>query len=366
MTLVIDMKYFWDKQSIRADISELEYRRNKASNISDKRQLEEQIAWAKGIYSELIYACMPSTKETIINGINDANNNHPYLKYLNYFIKQTNNFYYNEYNQFANNLSLIRLSHDDALGLTNDFYQSIGGIIYEGFLDTYNNRYRRIMFTKQIDGLGYDVEGVTYNISGLNKNYILLNNCKTVNKLRCLIHEFGHVMASYINNQRYFNNFNFFLEVESIFMEMIAGDFFNKQNQGDDWKIVNCERMTSYIEMAAMDVEMFKINKLAMENNYLNIDELIKDLRNKMIEYNLSKDMKGLNLTEDLVYVMSYIKAINLYQLYLVDPEMALNNLINLIKENTFSSEEIWQILEQQEVEKYGTNIIKKLKLGKE
>jgi len=51
MTLVIDMKYFWDKQSIRADISELEYRRNKASNISDKRQLEEQIAWAKGIYS---------------------------------------------------------------------------------------------------------------------------------------------------------------------------------------------------------------------------------------------------------------------------------------------------------------------------
>lgn len=214
------------------------------------------------------------------------------------------------------------LSIDDMIELVNAFFRQTNSEFYTLFLKNYKNRYSNIKESK-ING----ADAMMFHIPVLDKNYIVIKrNLKKNRKLLTLLHEEGHAAAALLNPHRYLYG-SILTEVEALLFEMLGADYFGKELDDSYFlksQIVNLE----YYKTIAMEIIDEKL--LAdLCNNDLNEETLNNLIYKNNLSHLLYNDIPITTLY--MKYLISYLVAIELYEVYQNDKDLALNMLKKIV-----------------------------------
>lgn len=120
----------------------------------------------------------------------------------------------------------IDFTNKELFELIHDFFKNATNKeIYELFLKIYNQNKKSI----HIIDKDYSYPGDTLYIDYFNKTYIQVYKDHTFEDLTTLAHEFGHAIQFNSNyNINYFKDLNVYLEIVSIFFELLCCEYFYK------------------------------------------------------------------------------------------------------------------------------------------
>ena len=219
------------------------------------------------------------------------------------------------------------LSKKDILELTHDFYKQLDKTIYGYFMK--NWRKNHINFERY----NKDFLGETVFIKSLCESFIRVDRVFTSEDLLTSVHEYGHAISFQINPNNIIKNKDLFTEIESLFFELVASDFFTK-SIGPEYTYSKAHYFNTCIKMASQ-IETYL--KLIQEEKKLGRSFISnKELKNIGKIYNISPEEIECYLRKPLsyshYYLTSYLFAVELYNLYKEDKEKALTLLQKIIR----------------------------------
>lgn len=247
----------------------------------------------------------------------------------------------------APSLTNTSLSKRDILDLTHDFYKSLNRFFFGNFMKSYARRYDHIKFNNNNEDLYH---GATTNILSQKESFIEINRENNLSDVITTIHEYMHAISALINPFHYISNKWIFTELDTSFMELIAADYLEsifKNNNGPILKAYTHMGMASDV---ADLVDTFKLINYEdeLKSNFSNNKQLKTaakiacDLTGEELE-----DMIFQEDTQPETYVISYIFAIELYDLYKQDKEKALSILRKIIEMNGYTLEDYYKELKK-------------------
>ena len=223
------------------------------------------------------------------------------------------------------------LSKDDIIGLTHDFYKSTNPYFFKKYLEFYKNRDKMLTFNPDVSS----TKGNCFHFE-TGSCYIEVGtkgDCEHI--LTSLTHEIGHLIGSRVNPKRYFDK-DVFIEIESLFFELIGYDYYHKALNRDIFKEMDI----------AMTYDMYEEARkvLAYKRVFDDTFERLPKLDDPYTYYSLralrEEDYEdNLDLDEKFLYVTSFIVALDLYEIYKIDKDRALHLLREIIKPNSKISE---------------------------
>ncbi|MGN1378840.1 MAG: hypothetical protein ACI4XR_00340 [Bacilli bacterium] len=233
-----------------------------------------------------------------------------------------------------------KVNTKDLFELTFDFYKKQDKRIFEIFEKFFNDRQNNVFFTST--PINNDFDGATFQFSGIDKVFIHINSHEDIRDVPLLIHEYGHAIAFYLNgfdNIKY-NSFEPFSEIESIFFEILSFDYLDS---------IHLDDIDSYNKRKSYLVNLF-CNAAIIENKFL-IYNFIHTILNDKINYRAIKkeyyinksDLKNIyssSIETKLKYVISSLYAMELYDIYLKNPDKAFNLYKKIITLNYPTYEE--------------------------
>lgn len=335
----------WDIKTLRNDLKTLEALLRKEQNETIKTQIKSYIAETKRVIIEEEingYDKQYVTQNRLIDLYRTVPIFELYYPIVEEYLKKLKKaeaipYYFeqdteeNEHLPF-NNQEMLDLVHElfktfpsDICNLHNRVYEREDHIRFDKI--PRENREGRIIF-----------------IPGLNKPYLEVG--EKDNKrimLSTLVHEEGHAVASLINPRRYTDdNCGYFLEIESIFFELIGNDYFKKELNNPAFSLDTLYKISSYdyiakkiLEQKRLATECFRKNNPINPNRHLTDDSL----RECLIDLNLN----GCQINFYMKYLVGFIIAIELFEIYKKDKELAFEYLKEIVK-NTTSENEYEQI----------------------
>ena len=215
--------------------------------------------------------------------------------------------------------STVKLSNKDVVELVDEFYKSTTKEIYD-YYKKYDKNFIRFDPKKDVD------DGSIYSFPILNKKYIEVGTMGDKRKmLHTLSHECGHAVGDFINPERATND-DFFDEIESIFFELIGDEFFGKELNNDIFKDYQRETMYGYY-VTTKDTLSYKsvLTKVFAKINGKNKPlELVDDYLNE-------DGNDDIDIENSVKYIFSYIIALELYDIYRQDKELAIHLLKKLV-----------------------------------
>ena len=242
------------------------------------------------------------------------------------------------------------LSDKEAVELSYDFFNQYGNFFSKPLNELKQSINSRLQF---VDNLK---QSKTYFVDKHNESYMLIDNDHTICKPIFVVHELEHHID---NNKRHDFKTNYLIrETASLFMEIIACDYFqNKFNISDDGNKRRRELHT-IIKANAIDIYL-KTQLLYISKMHINMEEkeLIDIITNKI---HINK--QGINilmqrsLDMDYFYEISYLIAIELYQIYQYDAERAIYILKSIITNG--NNENIFYLLNNYDI-KVSNNVLK-------
>lgn len=211
------------------------------------------------------------------------------------------------------------------LGFTHDFYNSLDHEIASLFNQEFKNRKDNIQFTNKRSYSTY--------LPHSKQSFINITRNKTVEDFINCVHEYGHSISDRIKfRENYYNNYPF-VELASIFFSLLAydrlmDDFEDMDNDVIKLKVIEAKT----IEKNAIMINLF--NKYYQENNLiLSRKKTTKDMKRKLNKKILFiKELLEVSNIERYSYVIPYMLAIELYMIYLEDPEKSIYLLKEIIK----------------------------------
>lgn len=225
----------------------------------------------------------------------------------------------------------IDFTNKELFELIHDFFKNATNKeIYELFLKIYNQNKKSI----HIIDKDYSYPGDTLYIDYFNKTYIQVYKDHTFEDLTTLAHEFGHAIQFNSNyNINYFKDLNVYLEIVSIFFELLCCEYFYKSEFKLNALASEYSAIYDNIESCKDLKEEFKIFR---KINYLE-HENKNDLKNKIskiastlpIEY--TKYFIDILPRDYYIYSFAFVVASNLIKLYKKDRDFALQVLKELI-----------------------------------
>ena len=167
-----------------------------------------------------------------------------------------------------------------------------------------------------------------------------LSKSNSIFTLYSAIHEFAHAISFNFNPNALLFDFNkrIFLEIESIFFELVAGDYLSQNvNSGDEYNEL-ISNHSLFLNEAIYLTDRIQIAKLVKENDIYS-NKTLKALCDSELNFaNFYVDqLMGQQTYEVLPYIISYLFAVELYELYKYDKEKALHTLekIMLLREES-------------------------------
>jgi len=329
------MKYWWDSRDLRKDLKEIEKMYKKESDPKEKEALAYYIWHTKIIINEQeIKSC-------------DNDSGKLYIDYLSRIVPLFE-LYYPYISRYENIISKVlpsdnvnvnesakKLSKDMVIELVHELFKSTNSDIYNKFLKIYERKNKAVRFIKD-DA----IEGSTIFVPGVNKPYITLgeNHPSYRSILLATTHEFAHGVMALINPNRYVSNDYFYLEIETSFFELIANDFFSEQL--NDRKFYDDERIRMetecYIASDILEYKSLVDYRFRLGNpNIENFLEMVHDSYQKQMIISIPE----LSLDTDIKYLFSYIVAIELYEVYRKDKNLAFEMLNEIVAEKENKSE---------------------------
>ena len=219
------------------------------------------------------------------------------------------------------------LSIEEICDLVYDYYKSMPKSLANRFERVQKDGRTRITLDPEVEAH----EGITYFIPILDKRYVNIGTKgDTREVLNSLTHEFGHIITANINDGRYISD-DFFTETEAIFFELLGLDYYYNKT-GDKFYLKRLNYKIDYYFEQAM--EMIKYEKV-----YNKMFDKMTDGHSAQFICDLYLENEGfrpkkLNIeTDDIMrYLFGYICAVELFETYKEDPELAIDLYNKIIK----------------------------------
>ena len=227
-----------------------------------------------------------------------------------------------------------QLSLENICDLVYDYYKSMPKSMANRFERIQKDGRTRISLDPTLEAH----EGITYFVPILDKRYVNIGTIGDSKELlNSLTHEYGHIITSNINDGRYISD-DFFIEIESIFFELVGLDYYYNKT-GDKYFLKRLNYKIDYYFEQAM--EMIKYEKVFNRMfNGMTDGRSAQFICDNILEKEGFKP-KRLNIETDEImrYLFGYICAVELFETYKEDPELALDLYKKIIKRKKNQSE---------------------------
>ena len=220
----------------------------------------------------------------------------------------------------------LELSDDELIGLTHDFYKSTDKYFYNKYLSFEKNKDRVLNINRDKDC----EEGFILAFPISHSKYIEVGaDGFSESILVSLAHEIGHYIGSKINEGRYFAE-DVFVEIESLFFELISNEYYYKVLGNKKFKENLIDHAYSYHDYAKRIMAYKRVHDKVFEDLY----KLDKPYEYFGTLSKQDKDFKDIDVDYRMKYLVSYLVATELFEIYKDDKEKALHLLREIIKPN--------------------------------
>ena len=317
----------WNVNNLHNDLKRLKTLYNKEQDPNIKYELSNYIYCLEEIISNFSF----DNKTQVINQGNyfktleSIPRYRIYMPFVNEFISKLYE-YRVEFPEIIYD-EKVEYNKKDMYELSRNFYKQIGGKFYEAYQEFDKEKKNRINFCNFDSN-----DSTTYYIPGVNKYYINLGaDSDDRDIIEAFIHEAGHVITAKINNRRY-NSRDIFVEIETLFFEILADNFLYTETGDKFFKDLEKEKVDiNYTKGNVLDI-MFTAYE-AIIDNAKDVDNPNKLFNDICREEGLIKP-KEVNIDTSMKYTFSYICALELVEIYKQDKDKALYLLTNIISEN--------------------------------
>ncbi len=226
------------------------------------------------------------------------------------------------------------LSCNDVMSLVDRFYKEFDEELYEYFLEVYRDRKHSLKFLPLDESKDSKTDGTTLFIDGVRKNFITVYETDAVGTYECAVHEYGHAIANLINPEvSYTDREDFFVEVASIFPELVA--LYENNFEFDKLQVlyhlyttlVTYVNNAEYLSLHTPVINTWADNKHVMSKGFFSSLEKDYDIDEECFEELLSTTIE-----DQGVYVISYIVALELLNIYKKDKKEALELFKKFLK----------------------------------
>ena len=233
-------------------------------------------------------------------------------------------------------LSTPYLTHDNVVELTKDFYHSFDQYLYRHFKEIYESRYQTIRFQKPAYTSGNSFNGVgdCFYIAGLRKNYIQIDNSRTMSKYLGFIHETGHGIANLVNaaNARICDD-GLLCETEAVFPEMVAN--IEAKDMFDELDIAYFQCLN--ISTLLTDAKALSLHGVILQfwksNGYKADKKFFEDIKEFCgLNRQEIREILEISLNDDGKYILSTIAALEFLHIYREDKKEALKLFKDFLK----------------------------------
>lgn len=171
------------------------------------------------------------------------------------------------------------------------------------------------------------VQGLTFYLPYYDINYIELNRSHEIDDVSCLAHEFGHGIQYKTNySPRLMNQLGIFVEIVSMFMEMIALHHVAKKDKYEKFAIIamadKWERFKDDSDNIVDALNVFRDIDKVMKKKKCKLgpalNKVLEDVDQQHIEAVFSE-----NIGMDSLYVFALSITTQLFAIYLKDPDRA-------------------------------------------
>ena len=283
------------------------------------------------------------------------------IDYNNSLSSELDNIKYlsDNYEELKKSFPKFKFTKKQSIALARNFYHNIDPT----FLNVFDNMLDKntVSLKKKI---AKDFTGLNYFIGGINKNYIEIKKKGNYTDYLTIVHEVGHAINNIYNPKAYFE-LNYFDELVSIFMELVAiyegKNIFNKNLLVYE----NTDNLVYYFDL----IKTFNNHQKLIDIMYINQINKFNKKFIKIVNNDMSyekKDIKEIidtNFYMDGDYAISYIMALELLYIYKHNRKEAIellkelmyklpcNNKVNevskYLKPNVHAKEETKEVIEE-------------------
>lgn len=232
-----------------------------------------------------------------------------------------------------------------------DFYKEQGKLFYSLVLEFYQESEDHLKFIK--DNLY--TEGETLFLKSIGEAFVFSPNYSNITKFTILIHEVQHVIDFYINPC--FSEEYIIRETIAMFMEMIAADFISRKYKMFDERLKRLQYLHAIVKYQSHNV-LYKTDALdiASANKELPQNDFFSLLNKEGFEQEDLEFYFEQSITNDMVYQIAYLIAIELYFIYYSDKDLAIKICEDIVINGT--SNNIFDLLDKYNI-KLNNSVIK-------
>ena len=339
------MVYGWSDDDIKKDRDELYRIAKRESNIVKRSEIIKVIdATNEILLDDKLNEMKIKTLRSILmfEIARDINSSNRYYELTNFFYQKTlkyldkrnilNNIIYN----YPDNRDYSYISNDDVIGVLHDSYKSLDDELFNLFKLIYDRKHTLIKFDHEDDLInGNLVDGNCTYIGILNKNYIKVLDELGISKLINTAHEVGHAINNlYCSNNIYNCADEYLAEVASIFFEMIINYDVAYKIFPFDSSLKSMETFDNYFEYSSLLYNHKDLVNVWLNNNGKTNKDFYYDLRS-LCGLSKNKTIESMNVSIDSEgqYVISYMVALELFNIYKQDKKNAIKLLKNIMRD---------------------------------
>lgn len=234
-----------------------------------------------------------------------------------------------------------KITNDDLFTLTYDFFKTLDKKTFELFEKLFKYHKKNVKLSSV--PISKDYCGITYTSFDTMEFYIKIKRFYDIRDVNTLIHEYGHVLAFYLNayDGNFYANQTPFCEIESIFLELLSFDFLDNIHFDASDSYNNRKNFIYDIYGKASNID----NKFVLYNNMTPNDRINHSYYSQIKQkFDIDKldlwFMYSSPVEIDILYVISSLYAMELYDIYLKNKEKALELYKQIIKLDYPSNEE--------------------------
>ncbi len=250
--------------------------------------------------------------------------------------------------------SNIKLSKEDIFELIHDLFKSTTDEIYEIYLSLEKNKDKYINLDPTLDAN----DGSSFYFPIVNKNFISVGtNGNSEDIISTLSHEIGHYIGSVYNEGRYLDK-DLYVEIESQFFDLISHDYFGNQLNDIYFNEMSKDRLYDYYS----DAKGIIANRDILDELFTKLNKVSDPYQFYSFLADNNPEYKEVDIPEKNKYLFGYLIAVELFEIYKEDKEMAIELLKRIICKDDKKTE-LRRITDNVDINRRLENHVKRLKL---
>ena len=343
------MECTWDRSDFSLQLKELKELIDRENDLKRKLYLEKVLDASNKLYYET-FVDFPKTKITAKQRLASIlDSSFCYGRYYSIVSNFFNNIseHIDTIDSTSDKLELINpdgnfdflntganISSAKIMSFVDTFYKEFDEELYEYFLQVYRDKEKSLRFLPLDESKDNKTDGNTLFIDGVRKNFITVYETTPIGTYECAVHEYGHAIANLINPQvSYTEREDFFVEVASIFPELVA--LYENHCNFDEIQILYSlyTTLVTYVDNAEYLCLHMPVINAWVDNKYVMGRKFFDELdKNYDIDEECFEEILTTTIEDQGVYVISYIVALELFNIYKKNKKEALELFKKFLK----------------------------------